>query len=384
MTTPQDPARPPVDPWAPQPQDDPWAPAPAPRRERRRRSAGQGTTPGPRPGAPSASPAASGFPTGFDDARADDGGLGAGSGAPGGLGTPLDGDKLRLASRAAGSRLLPRALKSMFTADTTASDLVAHAAQAQAPVTTGRRIAVVSTRGGAGKTTAAALLGRVYAAVRQDTAAVLDLDPGHGSLALRLGTTGGAAVDTLVEHATGGRLPTAADLSGLLAHAAPNLAASGPRGGLLGGAATPPASLREACAAVSRYFPVTLLDCPAGLAAPETQSALADGHAAVFVVPATLAGLDDAFTQLAAWRQTPQLARIPLSVLVLQADKASPLRALDQAGRISRLGFDAFAIGYDAHLAGGSLLSLPLLAPEHRAAAAALAGRVLEQANGRR
>ena len=66
-------------------------------------------------------------------------------------------------------------------------ELAELAEAAQAPVTTGRRIAVVSVRGGAGRSTVTALLGSVFAARRADHVLVADADPDHGSLAWRLG-----------------------------------------------------------------------------------------------------------------------------------------------------------------------------------------------------
>ncbi|MET1034480.1 MAG: hypothetical protein ABWX68_04505 [Arthrobacter sp.] len=335
--TPRAAARPATDPWAAAPVADPWAPV--------------------EPGSPN------------------------GLGFPNGLGSPLDGDRRRLAATSDSRGGLARVLRALFTADRTPETMAERAAQAQAPVATGRRIAVVSTRGGAGKTTAAALLGRLFSAVRPDTIAVLDLDPGHGSLGLRLGTDAAPAIDDLVGRATGGTLPTASELSGMLGHAAPNLLATGPRARERPAGA---AALREACSAVSRYFPVTLLDCPTGFEAPATQAALADCHAAVFVVPATLSGLDDALAQLARWRRDPRLAPIPLVVVVMQQDRASALGAPQQAARLARLGFDAYAVGYDRHLAAGADVALPLLAPRHRVAVATIAAKALELANGRR
>ena len=305
------------------------------------------------------------------------------------IGSPLDGDRRRLAKTGATGGTVRRVLRSLFSSARTPAEMVQQATLAQAPVTTGRRIAVLSTRGGAGKTTAAALLSRLYSAVRPDTVAVLDLDPGRGSLALRLGLDGAAPVDALVRHTTGGKLPSAAALGGLLGHAAPNLFATGPRydaDAFPAGSSEPAdaAALRATCSAVSRYFPITLLDCPTGFEAPATQAALADAHAAVYVVPSTLSGLDDALGQLARWRRDPRLVGIPLVVLVLQQDMASPLAALDQAARLSRLGFDAYAIGYDRHLAAGADVVLRLLGPDHRVAVATVAGQVLRLANGAR
>ncbi|MDN5880206.1 MAG: nucleotide-binding protein [Arthrobacter sp.] len=351
MTAPQTPGHPageqPLDPWG-QPITDPWAPAPG------RRRAGSVPAPG-----PSAPPAQS---------------------SPGTLGAPLENDRRRLSGVRATGGSFPRALQMLFGGKHRATQVSQFAAGVQAPVTTGRRIAVVSTRGGAGKTTASALLARTFSALRPDSVCVLDLDPGHGSLALRLGLDQAPSLDSIVPELTNGAQPGAAHLAGLLAPAAEGLYATGPRSGSAQRTGAP--LLREAASTVSRYFPITLLDCPTGLQAPETQAALADCHGALFMVPATLSGLDDALAALSRWRANPLLSGLPLTVLVMQQDRSSALQALDQAGRLSRLGFDAHAIGYDRHLAAGALITLPLMLPAHREAATALAARSLELANG--
>ncbi|WP_417217353.1 hypothetical protein [Arthrobacter sp.] len=340
-----------LDPWG-QPVNDPWGTPPPSRRDRHRQTPDTGSRPGtsPAPGA-----------------------------ATGSLGSPLEHDRRRLSRVKATGGSVTRTLAALFGGRHPATIAGEQAASVQIPVTTGRRIAVVSTRGGAGKSTAAALLAGVYSALRPDSTCVLDMDPGHGSLALRLGLENAPALDAIVPELTGGAQPGASHLAEMLAQASDGLYATGAR------AAAPTrssgAELRQATSTISRYFPITLLDCPTGLDQADTQAALADCHGAVFIVPANLSGMDNALAALATWQTWPAVAAIPLTVLVMQQDRSSALDALDQAGRLSRLGFDAHAIGYDRHLAAGAAISPSLLLPAHREAAIALAGRILSRAN---
>lgn len=343
-----------LDPWG-QPVNNPWTPSPPSRRDRR------GTPPSPDPTVP-----ASGAP----------------GGVPNALGSPLDNDRRRLSRVRSSGGSVARTLAALFGGRHPATQASEHAAGVQVPVTTGRRIAIVSTRGGAGKTTASALLARIYSVLRPDSVCVLDLDPGHGSLALRLGLEQAPAFDSLVPDLTGGSQPGAGRMAELLGQASEGLYATGPRTTAPQRSTAP--ELRQATSTVSRYFPVTLLDCPTGLDAADTQAALADCHAAVFVVPSTLSGMDNALAALATWRSHPLLGALPLTLLVMQQDRSSAFQALDQAGRLSRLGFDAHAIGYDRHLAAGAEIALPLMLPAHREASTALAAHVLAQANGAR
>lgn len=343
-----------LDPWG-QPVHDPWTPAPSSRRDRRN--------------APSGHVPQTGAPTPPDA-------------VPDSVGSPLDHDRRRLSRVRATGGGLARTLAALFGGRHPATLASQHASGVQAPVTTGRRIAVVSTRGGAGKSTAAALLACVYSALRPDSTCVLDLDPGHGSLSLRLGLHHAPALDTIVPELTGGAQPGAAHLADMLGQASEGLYATGPR--TTAPSRSTGAELNQATATISRYFPLTLLDCPTGFEPAETQAALANCHGAVFVVPSNLSGMENALAALATWRTWQPVAAIPLTVLVMQQDRSSALDAADQAGRLSRLGFDAHAIGYDRHLAAGAEISLPLMLPVHREAATELAAHVLSQANGAR
>ncbi|MBG6085310.1 MinD/ParA family ATP-binding protein [Zhihengliuella flava] len=299
-----------------------------------------------------------------------------------GAGAPLAYELLRLSNVSGASGGFGRLLRSMFGSDTSAGDLAAAAHEAQAAVTTGRRIAVFSTRGGAGTTTATAALARVFAAVRQDTTAALDLSLGHGSLGLRLGAdpAAGRSFAQLVPDTTGGRLPTAAELHAMLVPITDNLLATASAPAAAG---PPPAGslVRETCANVSRYFPLTLLDCPAGINQSTTASALADAHAVLWVVPATMSGVEDALAQLSGPYLRQLVAAGRVVVLVTQLDRKAPVTAAAQAQRLHALGYEAHALDYDAHLAAGARLSLNLLGAERRMALAQLAGRLVTNAN---
>ncbi|MCY7364064.1 MAG: NAD(P)H-binding protein [Frankiaceae bacterium] len=141
----------------------------------------------------------------------------------------------------------------LFTSNAAVRELAELAAAAQAPVTTGRRIAVVSVRGGAGRTATTALLGTVFAARRADHVLVADGDPEHGSLAWRLGLpgAGGLAPPLLAARALAEVdlvLPRTAPGVGRRARGAPGGGAGargGPGGGRgAGGGGAPPAGGR--------------------------------------------------------------------------------------------------------------------------------------------
>lgn len=291
-----------------------------------------------------------------------------------------DRPALSLVARAA------RSAGNLFRHDPTAERLQSAARGVQAPVTTGRRIAVVSLRGGAGKTTVAALLGRTYASLRPEPVAALDLDPGVGALALRLSdpSTAGVPVPSVDQLAAGLEgLPQVNQqgVTSLMGQAPDELHLTGPRtaGGPLGRA-----RLTSTLATVSRFFPVTVVDCPTGLDHPDTAHVLTQAHAAVFAVPATATGVDEAAGYLRHWLQDPFLSAIPVAAVVTASDRASDLDPLAQAAALTRVGVMAGALRYDRHLAGGVGIRLPLIRPENRRATAELASGILAEANRQR
>ncbi|WP_309081187.1 hypothetical protein [Zhihengliuella sp.] len=321
-------------------------------------------------------------------ARGGRAGVTAGTGA-GGVGEALSYDVLRLSSVRGSDSLLARTLGSLAGGDPDAQQLPELTALAQAPVATGRRVAVFATRGGAGATTTAVLLARFFSAARPDRVAILDAAEEHGTLGLRLGAVRGsggpATLAGLLPATTGGNLPTAEELDGLLGHAAGNLAATASPGADASADQSaheiPGSLLREACATISRYFALTIVDCPTGVLRPATGAALADAHAAVWVVPGTLSGVEDAMARLAAPTLRGLAASGRLLLVVAQQDRAAAVPASVHVRRFNELGYEAHVLGYDAHLAAGARIRAGLLGAERRTALARLAARVLEVAN---
>ncbi len=278
-----------------------------------------------------------------------------------------------------------RALGNLFRHDPTPERMAAHARQVQAPVTTGRRIAVVSLRGGAGKTTVSAMMARTFAALRPEPVAAVDLDPALGSLGLRLGHTGRSApapgADRLAAELAAMTTPTVEEVTSRMAVSGKDLFHTGPRvtGRPLGSAAA-----TTLLSGLSRYFPVTVLDCPTGPESPDTAATLAHSHAVVFVVPATPAGVDEAAGYLRHWLDDPFLSSVPVAAAVVSTDADGILDPLAQAAALSRVGVLSVALRHDRHLATGVGVSLPLARPENRLAVAELSGRVLGLANDAR
>ncbi|MEB7505402.1 hypothetical protein [Arthrobacter koreensis] len=267
----------------------------------------------------------------------------------------------------------------MFRGDDYPQSLAEAAAGVQQPVTTGRRIAVVGSRGGAGRSTASALLARTYASLRSDAAAAVDLAEA-GTLAARLAAPAAPSLDAAAER-LGRTIP------GSLAGVREYIASPGPENLLVtgrrpaGGTKTADDDVTHLSRVLSRYCPVTLFDCPPGLGPDAVRWALGESHLALFVTPASVAGLDDAERAADLWRTRPDLGSVPLLVLLTRTSARSPFKPEAEARRLARSGVDTAYLDYDAHLAAGVEIQPRLLSRAARLQGTELAARVLSAAS---
>ena len=261
-----------------------------------------------------------------------------------------------------------RALVELVTTTVSTRQLTELVTAVQAPVTTGRRIAVASVCGGAGRTTVTALLGGVFAARRADHVLVADGDPETAALAWRIGLAPEPDPARTAAALLGVRGGTLADVDALLPATPAGLRLlTGPRPG-----ESP--RVAQVAEALSRFFAIGVLDCPRGLdaAADAGQGA----HARVLVCPLTPAGL----RTTAAALDRPGAPRPDVVALV----------ALDPTGRaavgggaarvLDRLGVPVVVLPHDRHLAAGAPIDLARLGRATVLAATRLAGTALARA----
>ncbi|WP_149181781.1 MinD/ParA family protein [Streptomyces sp. TRM49041] len=245
----------------------------------------------------------------------------------------------------------------------------------QQPVTTGRQIAVTSIRGGAGKSTVAALLGTTYAYYRQDPVLLVEADPALGSLPLRLGaeqlrwTT--ADVADIVEPQM-----SLLDVTGYLVQLPDNAwllpASQGQIGALLDSTA-----YGRAMVALRRYFGVTVVDCET-LPAEVARVALSASQARVLSTPATLEGVTSTYAVLQWMRRLPRYVMAG-TVVVLTELAPHPVLDLGEATRtLESTGASVHVLPYDRHLAGGGRIRTGLLAQPTRQAATRIAADVFQ------
>ncbi|MEU9797511.1 MinD/ParA family protein [Streptomyces sp. NPDC051000] len=240
----------------------------------------------------------------------------------------------------------------------------------QQPVTTGRQIAVTSIRGGAGKSTVAALLGTTYAHYRQDPVLFVEADPALGSLPIRLGAeslrwTTGDVADIVQPQMS------LLDVTGYLVQLRDNAwLLPGSQGQI--GAMLDIRSYERAMVALRRYFGVTVVDCET-LPAEVARVALTASQACVLTTPATLDGVASTHAVL-QWMQGLPPHVIGGTVVVLTEQAPHSGIDTDEAVRTLRsTGTSVHVLPYDRHLADGGAIRTDLLAQATRTAATRIA-----------
>lgn len=250
---------------------------------------------------------------------------------------------------------------------------VAVAAALRRPVTTGRRIAVVSVRGGAGKSTVALLLASAFAYHRPDRVLAVDADPGFGSLALRAGLPSAGAPRS-VESSTG-TVPAAGGAPGPVRSSGGLWVLPGGRGSAHRRRAARGPTLAE----LARSFTITVID---GTSDSLLAASVADVHALVVVAPATVDGVLTTSAALGDLRDGPRSGQLARTVLVFSAasPQAGTLRLGPAAHCVAVPGLPVLTLPHDRHLATGGRVDPGRLGAATRLAVLRLGAVVLRLA----
>ncbi|GAA2233142.1 hypothetical protein GCM10010104_29450 [Streptomyces indiaensis] len=286
------------------------------------------------------------------------------------LGSPQHGDS---AARRAGASL--RRLTTSATQEV--AEQTRFAQELQQPVTTGRVIAVTSIRGGVGKSTVSALLGRTFNHYRPDPVLTLEADAALGTLPVRMGadTVRWCCAD-LARILTPAMQLT--DITGYLVPVADGgwlLPASQGRVG----APMDMRTYRTVTLALRRYFSVTVVDCET-LPGEVARTAMDTAHARVVVAPMTAEGIHGT-RQVLDW--LGQLPHSALATTVVALSANSPDTTLDPktaAAHLREPGVPVVLLPYDRHLAQGGPIHTAMLGRSTRDAAVRLAAEAMQRA----
>ena len=248
-----------------------------------------------------------------------------------------------------------------------------------APLTGGARfVAVVSRKGGVGKTTVTALLGMALADAREDRVIAVDANPDRGTLAERIARPSGKTVRDLVRRAD--QVVGYNDISTIVARDETRL-------DVLASDADPRVSeafsdedYRQVARIAAHYYSVVLTDTGTGIVHSVMGATLDLSDQLVIV-----AGLSVDEARLASetltWLETNGFAdAVRNAVVVLnQARPGSPVVRPDELEAHFRTRVrDVVRIPYDPMIGAGSTISYRELQPATRAAARELAAKVIE------
>ncbi|MGW5941955.1 hypothetical protein ACWIG3_06300 [Streptomyces celluloflavus] len=275
-------------------------------------------------------------------------------------------------------RVVRRAIASSPAAETAAVTEAAYAIQQ--PVTSGRQISVSSIRGGAGKSTVAALLALTYAHYRSDPVLAVEADPALGTLPHRLGARevrwSGSDLAQIVDPAM-----LITDLTGyLLPFPGGGWLLPGSQGAI--GTRLDIETYRVVMTSLRRYFATTVVDCET-LPAEVARTALVTTQARVLVSPATPEGVV-ATRAVLDWVGGVHPGVLPTTVVVVS--HAAPDTGLDLRRAAEHLGIGGAVVlplPYDRHLAAGGAIRTDLLGERTLQAAARIAAEVMNRAVSR-
>lgn len=285
------------------------------------------------------------------------------------VGRIADGDSL--------ARRLLRTASRTLTSNGTSRELPELVAAVQRPVTTGRRIAVTSVRGGAGKSVVTALVASVYAARRADPVLAADADPDGGSLAWRLGMPDGPTLATLAPRLLAAGSGDRHGIEQLLPRTGTGLWV------LPGGAPGQPRLARDVTRALSRLFAVCVTDCGRGMDSPATVEVLSEAHAVIVVAPATPDGVRStcaALDAVAGADHAASLHRVVVALSGVNSEGRTALRAAAAREAFARYGIPVVMLPYDRHLAAAATITPSRIGETTLAQATRLAGQALTRA----
>ena len=260
-------------------------------------------------------------------------------------------------------------------ADRRRADLVV---AARTPVNGCHRLAVISLKGGVGKTTTTAALGAMFADLRGDRVIAVDANPDRGTLGERVPRESGATVRHLLDARH--QLARYADVRQFTSQSSTRLE-------VLASDADPSASLayseqdyRDTVATLERFYNLILTDCGTGLLHSAMHGILGLASSLVVVSSASLDGARSASATL-DWLEAhglDDLAKEAVVVISSVRPGGGIVDVMQLEDHFAARCRAVVSIPYDPHLEAGGVLDLAELAPDTQDAYSELAAAVGE------
>jgi MinD-like ATPase involved in chromosome partitioning or flagellar assembly len=239
-------------------------------------------------------------------------------------------------------------------------------------------IAVMSMKGGVGKTTTCAGVGHVFASERGDLVVAVDFNPdGGGALVRRVGQETNRTISDLL--ASRSRWEQYADIRAFTSQARSGLQVLAANRDPEAAAALDAGLYRRTRAILGIHYSVILLDCGTGLLADAAQAAVEVADQIVVVASASLDAADVSYRTI-EWLEKqgyPDKARDSVVVInTLESDRRVRVDVIESAFRAHCRA--VVRVPRDPHLRLGTLVELDALQRETREAYVELAATLAE------
>jgi MinD-like ATPase involved in chromosome partitioning or flagellar assembly len=260
-------------------------------------------------------------------------------------------------------------------ADRRRADLIE---RARTPVGGCYRLAVISLKGGVGKTTTTAALGAMFADLRGDRVIAVDANPDRGTLAERAPRDSGATVRHLL--AARADLHSYADVRSFTSQSPTRLEVLASDSDPHVSHAFSEADYRDTVAILERFYNLVLTDCGTGLLHDAMRGILGLANSLVVVSSASLDGARSASATL-DWLEAHGLEALAKNAVVVISSVrpgGGIVDVLQLEDHFASRCRDVVTIPYDPHLESGGVLDINELEQETADAYLELAAAVGE------
>jgi MinD-like ATPase involved in chromosome partitioning or flagellar assembly len=241
-----------------------------------------------------------------------------------------------------------------------------------------QRVAVISAKGGVGKTTTAATLGAALAAVRSDRVIAVDANPDLGTLAVRFDATHPSTVRSLLHHAE--EVRSYADVRAFTAQGQSRLEVLASDSDPAVSDAFSESDYREAIDLLSRFYNLVVTDSGTGLLHSAMRGILGLASSLVVVAAPAVDGARSASATL-DWLEAHEhrdLVRGAVVVISSVRPGSSEVNLDQLEQHFNRRCRAVVRIPFDPHLASGAAIELDRLHPATRDAYLLLAATVVD------
>jgi MinD-like ATPase involved in chromosome partitioning or flagellar assembly len=250
--------------------------------------------------------------------------------------------------------------------------------RARTPVTGCHRLAVISLKGGVGKTTTTAALGAMFALLRPDRVIAVDANPDRGTLIERVPRQSGATVRHLLEARD--RLTRYGDVREFTSQSVTRLEVLASDADPSASSALSEQDYRDTVDVLERYYNLILTDCGTGLLHDAMRGVLGLASSLVVVSSASLDGARSASATL-DWLEAhgmEQLAKEAVVVISSVRPGGGIVDVMQLEDHFAARCRAVVTVPYDPHLEAGGILELEELDEETMDAYKELAAAVGE------